>query len=107
MLKTFDWKGNDPDGGSSVYSCKFIKPLKNAVLACGSNKHSVKVFSSDTGAQLHELTAIDPLLSQASLVCVDTSPLGRVALIGSANGQLHVKNLLITNKDDGNADVIA
>jgi WD40 repeat protein len=62
LVKTFDWKNNDPDGSTSIYSCKFVKPHKNAVIACGANQNSVKIFSTDSGDLLHSLTEIDPII---------------------------------------------
>ena len=62
VLKSFDLKGVDPNGASSIYSCKFIKPLKNAILSCGANRNQVKIFSTDTGALLFNMSDIDPLI---------------------------------------------
>jgi hypothetical protein len=78
-----------------VYSCKFLKPSMNAVLACGANTHAAKIFSTDTGLMLHDFSSVDPLISKSPLVCVDTSPIGKLAVVGAANGQLHVKNITI------------
>ena len=67
----------------------------NAVLACGANTHAAKIFSTDTGNLLHDFSSVDPLIGKSPMVCVDTSPIGRAALIGAANGHLHVKNIMI------------
>jgi len=67
----------------------------NAVLACGANTHAAKIFSTDTGAMLHDFSSFDPLISKSPLVCVDTSPVSKLAVVGAANGQLHVKSITI------------
>lgn len=62
LIKTFDWKGIDPNGSSCIYSCKFVRPSKHAILACGSNKNQVKIFSADTGDMLFNMSDIDPII---------------------------------------------
>jgi len=99
LIRTFDWKGKDPHGGSSVYSCKLMKPEKSAVFAVGSNKNAAKVFSVDTGEMLLDLTDMDPIIASSSVVACDTSSQGRTVIVGSATGAIHVKNITITLAD--------
>lgn len=76
LVKNFNWPGvggSDPKGSSSLYSCKFINPQRNAIIACGSNKNSVKVFSTETGNLLHDMSTIDPIICKSAVVAVDTS----------------------------------
>jgi len=75
-----------------------MRPEKNAIIACGANKHAAKVFSVDTGNMLLSLSEMDPIIATNPLVTVDTMPQGKVALIGSSNGQIHVKNITLTHE---------
>jgi len=99
LIRTFDWKGADPHGGSSVYSCKFMKPDKSTILAVGTNKHAAKIFSVDTGEMLLDITHMDPIINNSPVVACDTSSQGRTVIIGSASGAIHVKNIAITMAD--------
>ncbi len=95
MIRTFDWKGKDPHGGSSIYGCKFIKPDKSAILAVGANKNGAKVFSADTGNLLLDVTEMDPIINASPVVSCDVSPQGRTVVIGSATGVIHCKNIAV------------
>ena len=66
------------------------------MIACGANRNAAKVFSLQTGEMLFDITEIDPVIGMAPLVIVDTSPVGKSILIGSANGHVHVKDLHLT-----------
>jgi hypothetical protein len=96
-IHTFDWTQGDPGKAtSSLYSCKFVRPGKQAIIACGVNRNAAKVFSLQTGEMLFDITSIDPVIGISPLITVDTSPVGKSILIGSSNGQIHVKDLHIT-----------
>ena len=77
-------------GQTMTYAAKFIKPKKCAILACGVNAHAAKIFSANTGMQLHGFTDIDLTLEKQSLVVVDSSNNGKLALIGTASGNVIV-----------------
>jgi WD40 repeat protein len=99
LIRTFDWKGADPHGGSSVYCCKFMKPDKSTVLAVGTNNNAAKIFSVDTGEMLLDITHMDPIIKNSPVVACDTSSQGRTVIIGSASGAIHVKNIALTMAD--------
>jgi hypothetical protein len=76
-----------------------MRPDKSAVIACGANNNAAKVFSVESGARLLSVSDIDPIIAQNPLVVVDTHPQGTTVCIGSANGNIHVKNIAIAHEE--------
>lgn len=68
------------------------------MIACGTNTNAAKVFSIDTGKMLLSLADMDPIIAANPLVTVDTLPQGKLALIGSSSGAIHVKNIVLTSE---------
>jgi len=73
-----------------------MRPDKSAVIACGANNNAAKIFSVESGDMLLSLSDMDPIIAQNPLVVVDILPQGKVVCIGSANGNIHVKNIALT-----------
>jgi len=80
-----------------------VQPNKDAILACGSNKNSAKLLSMETGDVIYDLKDSHHLLGSSPVILVDSAPNGKTCLVGTANGSLFVKNVLISKErcDDG------
>ena len=72
-------------------------------MACGTNRNCAKLISVATGEVIFDFNETHPSLEERPITVVDSSPLGRVGLVATSDGHVHVKNILVAgdlNHDD-------
>ena len=106
LLRQADWtNGTHKEKDlSSIYSLKFVRPEKQVVLACGIKRNCAKLISVSTGEVVHDFTATHPELETHPLTVVDNAPNGCLSLIGSSNGNVYLKKILIRGDDEDSSD---
>ena len=82
-------EGDNIDQFPQIYTARYIGPKKEYILAGGSEPNVAKVVSVHSGKVVSEFKDFaKPVLVS------DISPDCSAALIGCADGTIHVKNLL-------------
>ncbi len=72
-----------------------MRPGKEAILACGTNRNCAKILSVSDGEVIYDINDTHPALEERPITAVDFSPLGRVGLLATSDGSIHVKNILV------------
>lgn len=102
LMRQVNWApSGDVKDLSSIYSVSLVKPSMDTILACGTKCNSAKLISVATGEVVCDFNETHPDLDDHPLTIVDTSPLGRIAIMATSNGQVHCKNILVSGTTMG------
>ena len=94
VLRQAQWATEKKDL-TTIYSLTLMKPNKDIILACGAHRNCAKIISVATGAVLYDLNESSLMLEKYPLITVDSSPRGRFAIVGSVDGHIYAKNILV------------
>ena len=72
-------------------------------MACGSNKNAARILGVAKGDVLYDFKDSQDDIGKSPAVLVDAAHNGKTGLIGTANGNIYVKNMQVggpTSDDD-------
>lgn len=76
-------------------------------MACGTNKNAAKLLCVSSGEAIFDLKDSQEDIGRSPVIVVDSSPNGQSALVGTANGKVYVKNVMVmgNTEDDEDSDI--
>ena len=74
------------------------------IIACGVKRNCAKLISVKTAEVIYDFKNSHHTLDQHPVTVVDYTPLGKLSLIGTSDGQIHLNSILIGADDESDSD---